>query len=89
MKINLDFYVAANSEMEGAIAGLEEDLLEFKNVCDEIIDKNDFGFATALALTTICNDIYTFSLDKFTNMYGNIAEITNTYISEMENIDEL
>lgn len=89
MKINLDFYAAANSEMEGAIVGLEEDLLNFKNACDEIIDKNNFGFATSLTLTTISNDIYTFSKDKLTNMCGNIAEITNAYISDMENIDEL
>ncbi len=89
MKINLDFYEAANVALNSLVAEFEEELSKFKQICDAILEENRFGKSTETALATLSSKIYKYSSEELSSILANIVGITEGYCTSMDGQDEL
>lgn len=87
MKVNDEFYQAANAKIEEVAGKFESDLSQLKILMDAVLEENDFGETAHPVISTLSNEIYLFLSDKLSEIAVNVGSITENYVAKINEDD--
>lgn len=89
MKVNDEFYLASDEEINALIEQYETDLEKFKEIADAVLSENEFGDETGPVIGDMSDKMYTMMLGKLKEKTTVMSENTQNYITVMNDNDKL
>ncbi len=88
MKISDDYYQEANTSINEMVEEFDNELVKFKILADSILEENQFGVNSQIAIKSINDDIYSFMSGKLRELTANMVNTTENYITTINNDDK-
>lgn len=89
MRVNDEFYLSADEEINALIEQYEVDLEHFKEIANALLSENQFGDKTGPVVQNISEKIYTMILGKLKEKTTIMSETTQNYISAINEDDKM
>lgn len=89
MKVNDEFYKLADTRINEMIEAFENELDRFKLLADTIIEENNFGLISQIAINSLNTDIYSFMSGKLRELTVDMVEKADNYITTINSDDKM